>query len=334
MRRSLFRPDRKENWCHRKIHLILTHTPFGPALPRRAVSMRCMIFTPPPAGESCCRPVFGKECREFADFGCGVGVMTRMLAEIVGPSGSVTGIDISGEQIEQASEFCERERLRNTYFVKANASHTGLPRNLFDLVYCRFLLLHLSDPAACLREMRDVLRPGGILVVEDGDLASATSVPPTPLDAFADLFCRYGPTRGLDYSLAKNLYHLVVGAGFSDANIEIHQPAIISGENRILPQVERGGGRTRLFEAGIVSATQLQRTLAGMQEAIENPKVLILAPRMSLGLGAKSRRLDPPSTEPEQDDAVADSGFVGRSRDLEGAVRPSVAITGFDAFQP
>src|SRR6185503_4804369 len=70
-----------------------------------------------------------------ADFGCGVGVMTRMLAEIVGPSGSVTGIDISGEQLEQASDLCDRERLRNTYFVKANASRTGLPRNLFDMVY-------------------------------------------------------------------------------------------------------------------------------------------------------------------------------------------------------
>jgi SAM-dependent methyltransferase len=223
-----------------------------------------------------------------ADFGCGVGAVTRMLAEIVGPSGSVTGIDVSEAQLEQAREWCDDGRLRNTYFVKANASRTGLPRNLFDLVYCRFLLLHLPDPAACLREMRDVLRPGGILVVEDGDIASATSVPRTPLDAFADLFCRYGPVRGLDYCLARNLYHLVVEAGFSDANIEIHQPAIISGENRSFLKwsVEEAG--QAFVEAGIISPAQLQRTLAGMQEAIDDPKVLILAPRMSLVWGQKA----------------------------------------------
>jgi hypothetical protein len=60
--------------------------------------------------------------------------------------------------------------------------------------------------------------PYRILVVEDGDLASARTVPPTAMDAFAELFCRFGSTRGLDYSLAKNLYPLVKGAGFSDAN--------------------------------------------------------------------------------------------------------------------
>jgi SAM-dependent methyltransferase len=84
-----------------------------------------------------------------------------------------------------------------------------LPRASFDLVYCRFLLRHLPDPMSCLREMWSVLKPDGIVVVEDGDLATATSIPPTALDAFADLFCRLGPIRGVDYSLAQRLYHMV-----------------------------------------------------------------------------------------------------------------------------
>ena len=40
-----------------------------------------------------------------ADFGCGVGAVTRMLAKIVGFSGSVTGIDIDGAQIGQAQQL-------------------------------------------------------------------------------------------------------------------------------------------------------------------------------------------------------------------------------------
>jgi SAM-dependent methyltransferase len=241
-----------------------------------------------PAGQRVLRQAGLKTGMQVADFGCGVGVVSRMLGHMVGFSGSVTGIDVDSAQLEQARELCEGDGLMNTHFVQASAYKTGLPRNIFDLVYCRFLLLHLSDPAACLREMKDVLRPGGILVVEDGDLASATSDPPSAMDAFADLFGRLGPTRGLNYSLGKNLYHLVAEAGFTDLNLELNQPAIIRGRNRYFLKwsVEEAG--PALINAGIVAPNELTTTLSAMQAAVEDPSILILPPRMSLVWGRKA----------------------------------------------
>jgi ubiquinone/menaquinone biosynthesis C-methylase UbiE len=225
---------------------------------------------------------------KVADFGCGVGVVTRMLGELVGPSGSVTGIDVNGQQLTEAADWCESQGVMNTSFVKADATRTGLPRGSFDLVYCRFLLLHLPDPMACLREMREVLRPGGIIVVEDGDLASAESIPPTAIDAFAEYFCKFGPTRGLDYSLARNLYHMVIEAGFSDVGVDIHQPAITRGENRYFLKWSLEEAGPAFVDAGVVTQERLEHALAEMQEAIEDPEVLILAPRMSLVSGRKT----------------------------------------------
>jgi ubiquinone/menaquinone biosynthesis C-methylase UbiE len=224
---------------------------------------------------------------KVADFGCGVGVVTRMLAEIVGPLGSVTGVDVDGAQLEQAAALCAGEGFKNTSFVKASAYSSGLPRNSFDVVYCRFLLLHLEDPAACLREMKAVLKPGGILVVEDGDLASATSIPPGPSDAFAELFSRLGPTRGVNYSISQDLYHLILAAGFHSACLEIHQPALLSGPNRSFLKwsVEEAG--PALVNAGIISSDELARTLMAMQSAIDDPNVVILAPRMSIAWARK-----------------------------------------------
>src|SRR5947199_8415705 len=54
---------------------------------------------------------------KIADFGCGVGVTTRMLAQMTGPSGSVTGIDINGAQLQEAAELCRRSGLANTDFI-------------------------------------------------------------------------------------------------------------------------------------------------------------------------------------------------------------------------
>ena len=128
--------------------------------------------------------------------------------------------------------------------------------------------------------MRDLLKPGGIVVIEDGDLASATSVPGGPMDVFADLFGRLAPTRGLNYSLPRDLYEMVKLEGFPDARIEIHQPAIIDREDRSFLKwsVEEAG--PALLDAGITTPNELSRTLAEMQSAVDDPNVLILPPRM------------------------------------------------------
>jgi len=217
-----------------------------------------------------------------ADFGCGVGATTRMLAELVGSSGHVTGVDVSPVQLEQGRDLCRTAQIANVTFLEASAAATGLPRNFFDLVYCRFLLLHLVDPAACLREMLEVLKPGGVLVVEDGDLTSAGSTPVSSLRAFADLFGRLGPTRGLNYALANDLYHLVKAAGFPDPDLEIHQPALARGEDRFLLKwsVEEAG--SACVAAGLITPEDLRTIVADMDRDTRNPDILALMPRMTL----------------------------------------------------
>ena len=222
-----------------------------------------------------------------ADFGCGTGTMTRTLASMVGPSGSVTGIDVHSAQLEQAEALCAQEGLTNTRFIEADATRTELPRNSFDAAYCRFLLLHLPDPAACLREMSAVLKPGGLVVVEDGDLASAGSIPQTALDAFADLFGRLAPIRGVDYSVENRLPALVADAGFSELGLRVHQPAERAGASALLLKwsVEEAG--PAFVNAGLVTPNQLARRLTEMQAAASDRNVLALAPRMSLVWGRK-----------------------------------------------
>jgi SAM-dependent methyltransferase len=251
----------------------------GEAAVRRLTALH-RIYSP--AGRTILLRAGLKPGMAAADFGCGVGATTRMLAEMLGSSGSVTGIDMSAAQLEQARNLCRSEGIQNAVFVEASAMATGLPRDSFDVVYCRFLLLHLVDPAACLREMREVLKPGGVLVVEDGDLTSAGSTPASSLHAFADLFGRLGPTRGLNYAMANRLYHLVKAAGFPHPDIEIHQPAIARGEERFLLKWSVEEAAPACVAAGLVTDEEMIAILTDMDRDVRNPDILVLCPKMSL----------------------------------------------------
>jgi ubiquinone/menaquinone biosynthesis C-methylase UbiE len=105
---------------------------------------------------------------------------------------NIIGVDFSGAQVAQARELLP-PGFSNVSFVQASATDTGLPHESFDLVYCRFLLIHLTEPMQALREIRNLLKPGGILVCEDGDLTSAGSEPPSALNAFSDRLATEAP---------------------------------------------------------------------------------------------------------------------------------------------
>src|SRR5262245_21914178 len=215
-----------------------------------------------------------------ADLGCGVGLVTALLAREVGLGGHVVGIEASAAQLEEA-----RERLSvggaNVSLVEASATDTGLPPGSFDLVYCRFLLLHLPDPDKALREMHALLRPGSVLVCEDGDVTTAGSEPPSALDAFANLFGRLGPHRGVDYTLGDRLFHLVQATGFPEPEITFNQPVVARGENKRWLELSVAEAGPALVESGLLTAEGLERTLAEMRRASADESVLALMPRMA-----------------------------------------------------
>lgn len=214
------------------------------------------------------------------DLGCGTGMVTRLLAELVGPTGEVIGIDYSEAQVEEARELLP-EDFTNVRFVEASATETGLPRETFDLVYSRFLLIHLTQPEAALREMRELLKPGGIFVCEDGDLTSAGSEPPSKLQEFSNLFGALGPKWGVDYTLGRRLFHLVLRANFSQVKITLNQPVFAQGENKRLLELSVAEAGPSFVAAGLLTNEKLNETIKEMRRLNEDETVLALMPRMS-----------------------------------------------------
>ena len=214
------------------------------------------------------------------DLGCGTGMTTQLLAELVGSAGEVVGVDYSAAQVQQARALLPKH-LNNVRFIQASATDTGLRRETFDLVYCRFLLIHLTDPEAALREMRELLKPEGIFVCEDGDLSSASSEPPSKLQEFSNLFGALGPKWGVDYTLGRRLFQMVQAANFSQVEVTLNQPVFSHGENKRLLELSVAEAGSSFVAAGLVTSEQLTETVAEMRRLNEDRTVLALMPRMS-----------------------------------------------------
>lgn len=94
------------------------------------------------------------------DVACGTGVLTREAALRVGPSGAVTGLDLSPRMLAIAV------RLSPTLtWQEGNAEALPFAAESFDAVVSQFGLMFVPNPALALREMMRVLKPGGRLAV-------------------------------------------------------------------------------------------------------------------------------------------------------------------------
>jgi SAM-dependent methyltransferase len=115
------------------------------------------------------------------DLGCGTGVAARAIARRPEVRGPITAIDISPHLVEAARRLAAEEGLGGRIEFRTGDAHgLGLPEGGFDAVVMHTLVSHVADPASVLTEGRRLLRPGGRLVVFDGDYASLTLATDAP----------------------------------------------------------------------------------------------------------------------------------------------------------
>lgn len=101
------------------------------------------------------------------DVGCGAGDVSMLAAELVGPSGSVLGVDRNGIVLDLARERVRLAGLSSRIqFKEASLDELVEPAS-FDLVAGRYVLVHQGDPAAFVRAAAAFVRPGGALAFHE-----------------------------------------------------------------------------------------------------------------------------------------------------------------------
>jgi len=101
------------------------------------------------------------------DAGCGPGLLTIPVARVVGPTGTVTGLDIQAGMIERAKKAVEQAGLSNVTFLQAGLGQGKLPAGAFDRALLVTVLGEIPDKPAALREIHASLKPGGFVSITE-----------------------------------------------------------------------------------------------------------------------------------------------------------------------
>ena len=99
------------------------------------------------------------------DIASGTGEPAIPAAERVGPTGSVLGTDFVPGMLAAARDKAAKKGLGNIEFKQVDGEQLEVPDGSFDVVLCRWGIIFMPDPAACLRHAYAALKPGGRIAV-------------------------------------------------------------------------------------------------------------------------------------------------------------------------
>jgi SAM-dependent methyltransferase len=213
------------------------------------------------------------------DVGCGGGDVTIPLARLV-PNGRVVGTDIDDVKLELARAEALPAGVENVEFRLEDDTKPPRRAEWFDLVYARFLLTHLPDPAEAVARLVTRLQPGGVLVVEDIDCSGHFCHPESAaFRRYIELYTTAARARGGDPDIGPKLPSLLARAGLDGLGMNVVQPAGFQGDvTSIAPITLEAIGDAVV--SGLATTEELARLCGELSALARTPGTVMSIPRV------------------------------------------------------
>jgi ubiquinone/menaquinone biosynthesis C-methylase UbiE len=202
------------------------------------------------------------------DAGCGTGEVARELAELVGPTGRVVGVDRSQTMIAEARRRSEGLNLSVEYQL-GDVYHLDFADNSFDGCRAEWLFLHLARPAKALLEMCRVMRSGGRVVIVEQD--AEARIVDSPDLALTRKMLNYSCSELANAWVGRQLPRLFHQAGLTE--VMVSPQVLIQTDFRRgiagLNSLALVDVLTHAQASGLVSAAEANTWVRQLQEASE-----------------------------------------------------------------
>ncbi|MGC8981353.1 MAG: class I SAM-dependent methyltransferase [Minisyncoccia bacterium] len=124
-----------------------------------------MVIKPKEVIDILTQNFFIKKGDKIAEFGCGGGYFTVLLAEKVGAEGKIYAIDILEDAINETKELIDLFGYKNVVYLKSNVKKLPYDENSFDVVFISQLLFQNEEYEKILEEGLRILKDGGYLII-------------------------------------------------------------------------------------------------------------------------------------------------------------------------
>ncbi|MFE6904444.1 class I SAM-dependent methyltransferase [Streptomyces sp. NPDC057717] len=162
------------------------------------------------------------------DIGCGIGDMTIQIARMVGPTGTVVGIDMDSDALDVAER--QASGLRNVTFQQARIPDLELDHQA-DALVGRLVVMHLKDAAQDIEKLRSTVRPGGTIALLDFNVQRCRTLPHMPLtNQCVDWCIRALLAGGSNPAVGDQLYSILRAAGLNTPRLAVSVPTATASD--------------------------------------------------------------------------------------------------------
>jgi ubiquinone/menaquinone biosynthesis C-methylase UbiE len=228
------------------------------------------------------------------DIGCGPLGVLDILADRVGPSGAVVGLDNESRMLGLATSVLAERNLADVELVQADAADTGLPADSFDLVHERLVVLNVPNPEETVAEMVRLARPGGYVALQDFDAVSWLCEPPHPAwERLMTPFAAAWRAAGLDLTRSRTLPAMLRRAGLVDVEVDVHVHGASAGDRSamLFPHL-LGLFRERILALDALTEAELDDCLGALTSHLEQPGTFTIHPTLIQAWGRKPEHED------------------------------------------
>ena len=226
----------------------------------------------------------GQHC---LDVGCGGGDVTLALARRVAPQGSVVGVDIDDAKLAIARTEAAQEGASNIDFRHGDIRVDPIDAT-FDIVYARFLLTHLSDPAAAVGVFYAHVKRGGTLIVEDIDFSGYFTHPACKaFERYRELYCSTVARRGGNPNIGPRLPSLLLQNGFTAVEVAAVQHVAMEGEVKLINALTMENIAGAVLADGLASQADIDDIVRELYDYAADPRTVCGTPRIVQAWGRR-----------------------------------------------